>query len=254
MKCQQTRIYLSPYLDSELDPTTTYEVSRHLETCSACADLFAAEEELERAIRARLRRARGDEEDEEEVIERALSRAFALRTRLSGWRAVFAAASLLLVLGLFAYRLTSIMGDPVPELVAMAAEDHRRYLVGDVSPELLTKDPADLTSFLDAKLAGDTGSFPTGDGWEVEGARLCSFHDIPVGFVTLRYHGIPVSVVDLPEENAAQALDLGLLAPDDRCFELSGGRGILRRTSSGFRVAFGDVEMAKLEEVVLAAR
>jgi len=251
MKCQQARIYLSPYLDSELDPTTTYEVSRHLETCSACADLFAAEEELERAIRARLRRPRGDEE---EVIERALSRAFALRTRLSSWRGVFAAASLLLVLGLFAYRLTSITGDPVPELVAMAAEDHRRYLVGDVSPELLTKDPADLTSFFDGKLAGDTGSFPTGDGWEVEGARLCSFHDIPVGFVTLRYHGIPVSVVDLPEEDAAQALDLGLLAPDDRCFELSGGRGILRRTSSGFRVAFGDVEMAKLEEVVLAAR
>ena len=50
MKCQQARIYLSPYLDSELDPTTTYEVSRHLESCPDCARLFAAEEDLERAI------------------------------------------------------------------------------------------------------------------------------------------------------------------------------------------------------------
>jgi len=251
MKCQRARIYLSPYLDSELDPTTTYEVSRHLESCSACSELFAAEEALERAIRERLRRPGGDEE---QVVERALSRALALRTRLSGWRAAFAAASLLLVLGLFAHRLASITSDPVPELVAMAAEDHRRYLVGEITPELLTKDQAALPSFFDGKLAGETGSFPTGNGWEVEGARLCDFHDIPVGFVTLRYHGIPVSVVDMPEEDAERALDLGLVAPDERCFELSGGRGILRRTASGFRVAFGDVEMKKLEEVVLAAR
>jgi len=250
MKCHQARIYMSPYLDSELDPTTTYEVSRHLETCTACAGHFAAEEELERMIRERLRRLQGDEE---EVIERALSRAFTLRTRLTGLGALFTAASLLLLLGLFAYRLTTVTADPVPEIVAMAAEDHQRYLIGDLTPELLTKDPTDLPSFFEGKLAGETGSFPSGSGWEVEGARLCSFRDIPVGFVTLRYHGIPISVVDLPEKDTARALDLGLLAPDDRCFELSGGRGILRRTPHGFRVAFGDVEMAKLEEVVLAA-
>lgn len=253
MKCRQARIYLSPYLDSELDPTTTYEVSRHLESCTDCAQIFAGEEALERAIGERLRRPVGDEQ---QIIERGLSRVFPRGRRFVGWRAFFGAAALLAALGLFAYRTTASGSGRVPELIAMAAHDHHRYLLGELTPELVTRDPSDLAAFFAGQLAGGAmGSLPSGDGWELEGARVCHFHGVPVGFVTLRYHGIPVSVVDLPDTDTERARGRGSdLHSDGRCFELEGGRGILRRTPSGLRVAFGDLEMAKLEEVVRAAR
>lgn len=253
MKCQQARIYLSPYLDSELDPTTTYEVSRHLEGCADCAQIFKAEEKLERAISEYLRRPQGDEK---EVIERGLKGAFAGHTRFLARGTLFAAAALLLLVGLYAtYRATSGEGERVPELIAMAAKDHRRYILGELAPEFLSTDPAAVASFFEGKLAGETGAFPVGDGWEVEGARVCSFRGNAVGFVTLRYHGIPVSVVDVPGELADIVTESGSVTPSGRhCFELPGGRGLVRRTPSGLRAVFGDVEMAKLEEVVFAAR
>ena len=253
MKCQQARSYLSPYLDSELDPTTTYDVSRHLDRCPECAQLYNAEEELERAVAEGLRCPTGDEEH---IVERALSRAVdprgALRNR---WGRLTAAASLLLLLGLLTHQMIGSERSFIPELITMAAKDHRRYVRGEVTPEIFTTDRAALTQFLGSRLTGEIGSFPSGDGWELEGARICRFRDMRVGFVTLRYHGIPVSVVDVPEEVAERATaDDVTLPPDDRCFELPGGRGILRRTASGLRVAFGDVEMAKLEEAILAGR
>lgn len=79
MNCQQARIYQGPYLDSELDPTATYEVSHHLENCSDCTQVFKAHERLERAIDRHLRRVQGDEG---EVIERSLELVFANEDRV----------------------------------------------------------------------------------------------------------------------------------------------------------------------------
>jgi len=252
MKGHEIRIYLSPYLDSVLDPTTTYEVSRHLETCRECAQIFKAEGELEHAICERLRRPHGDEE---QVIERALSRVLARRSRFEDRRALLIAASLLFLLGFLIYRVTWRESDRVPDLITMVAEDHRRYIHGEVTPELLTADPAALAPFFEGKLSGEIGSIPMKSGWEMEGARVCRFREIHVAFITLRYHGIPVSVVDVPDEDVERATGRSFVLPsDERCFDLPGGRGILRRTSCGLRVVFGDIEMAKLEEVALAAR
>lgn len=252
MKCQQAHVFLSPYLDSELDSTTTYEVSRHLEGCPDCAQLFGAEEVLERTIGEHLRRPEGDEQD---LIERGLSNLFAHRRRFVGRRAFLAAASVILLLGLLAYRMTTGESQRVPALISMAADDHHRYILGELTPELLTHDASLLAAFFDGRLAGKIGSLPSGNGWELEGARVCRFEGVLVGFVTLRYHGIPISVVDVPNVDGERATeDRSLSAADDGYFELPGGRGILRRTAVGLRVAFGDVEVAKLEEVIQAAR
>ena len=252
MKCREARCYLSPYIDSELDATRTFEISRHLEGCPPCARIFGEEAELELAISERLRRSRGDEE---QVFKRVLARAVPGRGRSMGVRLLLAAASLLVLLGLFTYRLTAGGSEAVPEIIAMVAEDHRLYILGEIQPELLTDDPVAVASFLQGQLGEETGALPTGDGWEVEGARVCGFRDMRVGFVTLRYHGIPVSVVDAPHEEGehATAHEIGLKA-DERCFELTGGRGIVRRTPSGFRAAFGDIAVARLREVIAAAR
>lgn len=240
MKCRQVRVYLSPYLDSELDPTTTYEVSRHLELCPGCAALFQAEGELERAIAERLRRVEGDEEA---IVERALAHVLARRGHAPRWWML--AAAVLLIAGLSVVRFAWPGGEPIPSLVAMAAEDHRRLLLGEIAPELRSDDPAKVAAFFYGRLAGDIGTLPAGDGWAVEGARVCHFEGRAVGAVILRYQGVPVSVIDVPAQPSAELAT--------RCIELPGGRALMGRTAAGIRVVFGDVEMARLEEVLRAA-
>ena len=43
MKCHDARKWISPYIDSELDPTKTFELSQHLENCESCKTRFGRE-------------------------------------------------------------------------------------------------------------------------------------------------------------------------------------------------------------------
>jgi len=54
MRCQDARKWMSPYLDSELGSTKTFEVSEHLRGCPACAARFDAERRTDQMIRERL--------------------------------------------------------------------------------------------------------------------------------------------------------------------------------------------------------
>jgi len=56
MQCQEARKWISPYLDSELDPTKTFEVSQHLESCASCRARFEKEGRADELIGAALRR------------------------------------------------------------------------------------------------------------------------------------------------------------------------------------------------------
>ena len=56
MSCQEARKWISPYLDSELDPTKTFEVSQHLEQCDRCQDRFEKEARADGLITTSLRR------------------------------------------------------------------------------------------------------------------------------------------------------------------------------------------------------
>ncbi len=55
MRCNEVRKFLSPYLDSELDPTMTFKVSQHLEQCTRCATRFDREGHAESLIAERLK-------------------------------------------------------------------------------------------------------------------------------------------------------------------------------------------------------
>lgn len=54
MKCHEARKWMSPYLDSELGQTKTYEVSEHLQQCEACAERFEGEGRVDEMIRDRI--------------------------------------------------------------------------------------------------------------------------------------------------------------------------------------------------------
>ncbi len=50
MNCRDARRCLSPYLDSELDPTMTFNISEHLRVCEDCRRRFDAERYVDRSI------------------------------------------------------------------------------------------------------------------------------------------------------------------------------------------------------------
>ncbi len=54
MNCKEARRWMSPYLDSELGQTKTFEVSEHLRQCSKCTDRFGNERNVDKAMRSRL--------------------------------------------------------------------------------------------------------------------------------------------------------------------------------------------------------
>jgi hypothetical protein len=54
MNCREVRKWMSPYLDSELGQTKTFEVSEHLRTCARCAARFEAERGVDERMRERL--------------------------------------------------------------------------------------------------------------------------------------------------------------------------------------------------------
>lgn len=58
MKCQDARKWISPYLDSELGQTKTFEVSEHLRVCPHCAGRFEAERRADELIRGKLEQDR----------------------------------------------------------------------------------------------------------------------------------------------------------------------------------------------------
>ena len=53
MNCKEPRKWMSPYLDSELGATKTFEVSEHLRTCPECTARFEAERRADQTMRAR---------------------------------------------------------------------------------------------------------------------------------------------------------------------------------------------------------
>ncbi len=55
MTCAEVLRYLSPYLDSELDPRTSFDLAEHLARCEPCAARVRGEERLEAALASALR-------------------------------------------------------------------------------------------------------------------------------------------------------------------------------------------------------
>src|SRR5437773_1770951 len=54
MVCREVLDRLSPFLDGELDPFASREVSRHLESCPSCSAELARQKQLGEAMRREL--------------------------------------------------------------------------------------------------------------------------------------------------------------------------------------------------------
>jgi len=98
MNCHDTRRWLSPYLDSELGATKTFEVSEHLRRCGDCKDRFAAERRADELVRSRLEQDTMPPELWSALVRDVRTPAWSRRLRRR-WVSASAACLLLAVLG-----------------------------------------------------------------------------------------------------------------------------------------------------------
>ncbi len=98
MDCKQVRRLISPYLDSELSRTETFEICEHLRRCPDCAARFEQERTAEQLIRERLMQTRMPEPLWNQ-IRRDLTRRRRLRPGRQARTLAAAACLLLLAVG-----------------------------------------------------------------------------------------------------------------------------------------------------------
>ena len=104
MGCREVLDRLSPFLDDELDPIASDEVSRHLESCPSCAAEFARLKQLGETLRRDLEYHRAPELLRARVqrdLRAAVRRDEAPLSRMTGqpWRWVSAAAAVVVLAG-----------------------------------------------------------------------------------------------------------------------------------------------------------
>ncbi len=98
MNCHEARKWLSPYLDSELGATKTFEVSEHLRRCGGCKDRFAAERRADDLVQSRLEQDTMPDELWSALVRDVRTPAWSRRLR-HRWVSALAACLLLAVLG-----------------------------------------------------------------------------------------------------------------------------------------------------------
>ena len=77
MKCDEVQPLQGPYLDSELDARTTFDIQEHLKSCRECARLFAEGQRFETWMTAGLKQGQRSaslwEETERAVVQATVS-------------------------------------------------------------------------------------------------------------------------------------------------------------------------------------
>ena len=238
MRCHETRQFLGPYLDSELDAKTSLEVEQHIESCPDCARVFAAEEKLDAHIFTTLRQGPRTGALWDGVESRLKPRRFA-------WVAVAlpAAACVVAVAG-FAWWKTHRL-----EVAVAAAHCHREYLEHVIAPEVIGPLPAGL----------DRAAFsvkPAGDVFQSQGARVCHLQGVPVAATFGRCGDVPVSMIVFRkselEHFPATKRRLESAEPVV-CARIGRYHFAVRLLGEHVVCAIGETGMSRLEELVKSA-
>jgi len=177
MKCEEASRFLSPYLDSELDPKTSFEMSGHFEHCASCHDRFEAERRIEYAMSAELKKAAARDE---EHWNRAKSAAFHPRGNGRYWAigllALVAAATCFVV----------IRRHPMGGLAEDLRNEYSAFDAGRFQLEIGGSDSAPIDAFCRDRL-GLAIHVPEKIGaLELQGARRCSLRGATTAFLSYR--------------------------------------------------------------------
>jgi anti-sigma factor RsiW len=198
MNCNEARHHWTLYLDSEGDPKLHLRLNDHLAHCPACADWFARQERLERAVRARLATTEAMPGLWDRVLERAGVRPRAVRGRkvLLVSAGILAAAAMLLAVFL---GLRDREGLSAPHLSDRAAELHDQWLRGEIRPDFASTSDQEVDRYLKAKTPFRVHCPPRTDvHFAVQGAGLCPLKgDTQAAYIVGRVGQAPVSILVL---------------------------------------------------------
>lgn len=251
MQCNEVRRWISPYLDSELDPHTSFEIAQHLEACAECRQMFEDERRLETSLASSLTPDSGTQA----AWDRAIRHVGAHPAwRLRRWQAAVAVAGLVVALAAGGWRGWIVAQQ---DLVHSAIRNHQEYLANRIALDVQSGSPEIIEAFFQEKLPfrvrcpRDFAS----QGVRLIGARLCHLKRVPVAYLLYHVDNRPVSVFLLDEEGLAQfhqaARTLGSPnAPEG--VAVSQTSVVTVRLSHGAICAVGEVPRASLERLVVA--
>lgn len=253
MRCHEAKNLAGPYLDSELDAKTSYEIEQHLESCPDCARVFNTERELDTRMFAALRRGEKTAAMWQRLETQMSSRSFWTRVKpLSMPLCAAAAVAAVILLILLWLNLRSV------DLAVAVEKDHRAYVEGNLSAQFAGPLPDAIAQTLSGRLdARAFSTFPSATAFRIEGARVCHLSGVPVAWVLGRYEGIPVSVIVLNRSELAhfprakRRLDSGepVLCTRTRLFQFAA-----RVVGDQVVCAVADTSKAQLEELVKSVR
>ncbi|MBI4566420.1 MAG: zf-HC2 domain-containing protein [Planctomycetes bacterium] len=175
MNCAKVHRYLTLYLDSELSPETTYEITHHLERCEDCRGRMEGELRFEETFRKIVSKGNA-------AGNLAWDRAWA---KTFGWRrrrvviGLAAAASLALVAG----ALVMFVPHRETDLALAMLKSHEQYLAGAMGPAVETDDPDRLTNYFSGKFSfAPSLGRPPGDV-KLLGGRCCYLDRSPCAYL-----------------------------------------------------------------------
>ncbi len=241
MKCEDALRYVGPYLDSELDPKTSFDVARHLEDCIPCRTRFESEGTLEQAMARELRRL---QPGEDRVWERALRRAG--RSWNRRWRRAALVGTALATAGVLIWIRTS----DGPELAADLRKDYAKHVRGGAPLELASHDPRALEDFFRQQL-GLSVPVPVPQGWRVQGGRRCFLRGVPAAFLLYRWQDREVVAYVLPSDFVDRFGRVG--GPEDPLVDEAAAVRVAALRSGPYLIgAAGTVQGQKLLELCRA--
>lgn len=189
MNCLEARKRLQLYLDSELEAETSFEIEKHLETCSECAAMFKSEQGFHQRVSGFLSKG----ERAPSLWEAVESKLMPGRFRV-GLKSIWPIAAVVLVV--FLVILWFHPKSQTMELGVAAEESHRAYVHQIIGPDFHGPVPEKIVRALGAKL--DTAAFhcqPSASGFKSRGKRVCHIGDVPAAVILGDYEGVPVSVM-----------------------------------------------------------
>jgi predicted anti-sigma-YlaC factor YlaD len=210
MKCPDVIGFLSPYLDSELDTTTTFQIQAHLGNCESCRKRFDQEGELEQRMVAALRTQPSAADDA--MWNRIMANAVPVvraprlverpRTPI-GFRWLLLIASMLIVssagLGLGFSTYNHHRQVMRTDLASLAIREHRGLLEHAWTPTMFTGGDVNAAArFIADASPGMAAPTHAVADLRVVGSHRCTLGGLDAACVVYSYHGEPVTMFVIP--------------------------------------------------------
>ena len=201
MECREVVDRLSPFLDDELDPVVSREISQHLTSCVDCAAALERQRALSGSLKRELEYHRAPDLLRARVMRdvRAAERVHHAPSRLpfQSWRWLSAAAAVIVVAG-GAWWMTALSGARAVDMTASeVVSGHVRSLMADHMTDVTSTDQHTVKPWFAGKLdfSPPVTDFAAAD-YPLIGGRLDYLESHPVAALvyTHRKHIINVFV------------------------------------------------------------